>query len=62
MVLIPLLGDAVSLPVSLSAWLPGSAAIIATQLTTPYVRIVPAAGDKQLTGNSEQSGHTHTHI
>ncbi|XP_075905124.1 receptor-type tyrosine-protein phosphatase mu-like isoform X2 [Nelusetta ayraudi] len=43
------------------------AAIIATQLTTPYVRIVPAAGDKQLTGaatrkpepeTEKQSDHT----
>ncbi|XP_068199527.1 receptor-type tyrosine-protein phosphatase mu-like isoform X1 [Antennarius striatus] len=43
------------------------AAIIATQLTTPYIRIVPAAGDKQLTGaatrkpepeQEKQSDHT----
>jgi len=26
------------------------AAIIVTQLTTPYIRIAPAAGDDQLTG------------
>ncbi|XP_056868883.1 receptor-type tyrosine-protein phosphatase mu-like isoform X3 [Takifugu flavidus] len=43
------------------------AAIIITQLTTPYVRIVPAAGNKQLTGaatrqpepeQEKQSDHT----
>uniref|UniRef100_A0A8C9Z4C9 Protein tyrosine phosphatase receptor type M n=1 Tax=Sander lucioperca TaxID=283035 RepID=A0A8C9Z4C9_SANLU len=43
------------------------AAIIATQLTTPYIRIAPAAGDKQLTGaatrkpepeQEKQSDHT----
>lgn len=28
------------------------AAIIATQLTTPYIRIAPAAGDNQLTGQT----------
>lgn len=27
-----------------------AAAILVTQLTTPYVRIAPAAGDNQLTG------------
>ncbi|XP_069033686.1 receptor-type tyrosine-protein phosphatase mu-like isoform X6 [Embiotoca jacksoni] len=43
------------------------AAIIVTQLTTPYIRIAPAAGDKQLTGaatrkpepeQEKQSDHT----
>uniref|UniRef100_A0AAX7TEM2 protein-tyrosine-phosphatase n=1 Tax=Astatotilapia calliptera TaxID=8154 RepID=A0AAX7TEM2_ASTCA len=43
------------------------AAIIVTQLTTPYIRIAPAAGDKQLTGTAtrkpepeqeKQSDHT----
>ncbi|XP_073344017.1 protein tyrosine phosphatase receptor type Ma [Pagrus major] len=43
------------------------AAIIVTQLTTPYIRIAPAAGDKQLTGaatrkpepeKENQSDHT----
>ncbi|XP_042071793.1 receptor-type tyrosine-protein phosphatase mu [Haplochromis burtoni] len=43
------------------------AAIIITQLTTPYIRIAPAAGDKQLTGTAtrkpepeqeKQSDHT----
>uniref|UniRef100_A0A3P8WNM5 Protein tyrosine phosphatase receptor type M n=1 Tax=Cynoglossus semilaevis TaxID=244447 RepID=A0A3P8WNM5_CYNSE len=43
------------------------AAIIVTQLTTPYVRVAPAAGDKQLTGaatrkpepeQGNQSDHT----
>ncbi|XP_022621492.1 receptor-type tyrosine-protein phosphatase mu-like isoform X9 [Seriola dumerili] len=43
------------------------AAIIVTQLTTPYIRIAPAAGDKQLTGaatrkpepeQGNQSDHT----
>lgn len=28
------------------------AAIIVTQLTTPYIRIAPAAGDDQLTGQT----------
>ena len=39
---------------SLSACWPGTlsalAAIIVTQLTTPYIRLAPAAGDNQLTG------------
>lgn len=64
MLLIPLLQDSVSLslffplarfaclscsffPACLPGW---TAAIIITQLTTPYVRIVPAVGNKQLTG------------
>lgn len=29
-----------------------AAAILVTQLTTPYVRIAPAAGDHQLTGQT----------
>ncbi|TMS01187.1 hypothetical protein E3U43_014315 [Larimichthys crocea] len=44
------------------------AAIIITQLTTPYIRIAPAAGDKQLTGaatrkpepEQEEPGSDHT--
>lgn len=48
-----------SVSVTVSACLPGpTAAIIVTQLTTPYVGIAPAAGDKQLTG---QRTHSNTH-
>lgn len=51
----------VSVSVCLSACLPGwIAAIIVTQLTTPYIRIAPAAGDKQLTGQTHTATHRHT--
>ncbi len=34
-----------------------SAAILVTQLTTPYIRIAPAAGDNQLTGQTRSFLH-----
>lgn len=36
-----------------------SAAILVTQLTTPYIRIAPAAGDNQLTGQAQRHPHTY---
>ncbi|PWA15703.1 hypothetical protein CCH79_00019592 [Gambusia affinis] len=53
-----------SVSVPVSACLPGpTAAIIATQLTTPYVGVAPAAGDKQLTGQRNTRLHVlHTSV